>query len=364
MGVAKRAKPFKDQIDSLDEKILNLLNKRARLVLKAEKGRIQNPMWKEDPGGEREIVEHLVLKNRGPLSAESVSHIFQEIIYACQSLQGNFCVAYLGPMGSYTHQACVKYFGKSLRTISKESIEEVFRAVESGEISYGVVPVENSNEGTVYRTLDMFVQHEVKICGEVLDRISHALLSRLEDQARIRRIYSHPQAFGQCEIWLRKNLPDVERIETSSTAKGALMAKSDPNGAAIASPIAAPLFGLKILRSRIEDNLHNSTRFFVIGLKTLPPTGKDKTSILFSIPHIPGALYRVLKIFAEKGVNLTKIESRPLKERPWEYIFFIDMEGHAEDPPVNQALLEVKGEVNFMKVLGSYPNGIMRKVKG
>ncbi len=364
MGVGKRAKPLKDQIDSLDEKILSLLNKRAEFVLKAEKRRIPNQIWRDDLDGDREIVEHLVLKNRGPLSAESVSHIFQEIISACQSLLGGFCVAYLGPAGSYTHQACVKYFGKSLRTIPKESIEEVFRAVESGEVSYGVVPVENSTEGTVPRTLDMFVQHEVKICGEVLDRISHALLSRLEDQAGIRRIYSHPQAFGQCDSWLKKNFPDVERIETSSTTKGALMAKKDPKGAVIASPLAAPLFGLKILKFRIEDNLHNSTRFFVIGLKTPPPMGKDKTSILFSIPHIPGALYQVLKIFAEKGVNLTKIESRPVKERPWEYIFFIDMEGHAEDPPVNQALLEVKGEVNFIKVLGSYPSGVLRKVKG
>ena len=270
-------------------------------------------------------------------------------------------VGYLGPPATYTHLACIERFGSSIDAIPIESIQEVFEAVENGKTNFGVVPVENSTEGAVNRTLDMFIYSDVKICGETLIRISHDLLSQSGRRDDIRKIYSHPQALEQCRQWLRKNFPHVPLAETMSTAKAAEIVTQDPNAAAIASSFAAHLYCLKVIESQIEDYPHNYTRFLILNRQTAERTGKDKTSTLFSISHAPGTLYRVLKPFSEKGINLTKIESRPTKGKPWEYVFFIDFEGHATDTHVTETLDEVKEHVFFVKLLGSYPQDSQEK---
>lgn len=270
-------------------------------------------------------------------------------------------VGYLGPPATYTHLACIERFGSSLKAIPMGNIQEVFEAVEKGEMNFGVVPIENSTEGAVNRTLDMFIDSEVKICGEILIHISHDLLSKTGRAEDIQKIYSHPQALEQCRQWLRKNFPHKPLAETVSTAKAAEIASEKPNAAAIASSFAGHLYGLKSIASQIEDYLHNYTRFLILNRQSAERTGKDKTSTLFSISHAPGTLYRVLKPFSEKGINLTKIESRPTKGKPWEYIFFIDFEGHATDSHIAEALDEVKEQVFFVKLLGSYPQDSQEK---
>jgi chorismate mutase/prephenate dehydratase len=251
--------------------------------------------------------------------------------------------------------ACIERFGSSVQTVSQESIQEVFDAVEREKANFGMVPIENSTEGVVNRTLDMFIDSEVKICGEVLIRISHDLLSMSGKAEDVERVYSHPQALAQCRQWLRKNFPNAQMAETVSTAKAAQMAAQESKAAAVASSLAAELYGLKIIDSRIEDYLNNYTRFLVLGPQVSDRTGRDKTSLLFSIPDSPGSLYEILKPFSEKSINLTKIESRPIKDKPWEYVFFLDFEGHATDSHIHEAVSELKKKVLFLKLLGSYP---------
>jgi chorismate mutase/prephenate dehydratase len=236
-----------------------------------------------------------------------------------------------------------------------EGIEEIFEAVEKGKASFGVVPIENSNEGVVNRTLDMFVDSEVKICGEILLRISHELLSQSGDPGKVRKIYSHPQALGQCRQWLKKHFPRAVLEETTSTSRAAQIAAEEEEAAAVASSLASSLYRLKVVESRIEDYLHNYTRFLVLGQQPVESTGRDKTSLLFSISHSPGSLYEILKPFSERAINLTKIESRPIKDTPWEYIFFLDFEGHMADLKIRETLEEMKKNTLFFKLLGSYP---------
>ena len=355
MDPEENIKPFREKIEALDGQILRLLNQRAEMVLKVSKVKSESKMDYYDPQREEEILRRLNEKNSGPFPQQAISSVFREIISACRSLEVELSVVYLGPSATYTHLACIERFGSSIRALPKESIQEVFEAVEREKASYGVVPIENSTEGVVNRTLDMFIDSEVKICGEVLIRISHDLLSQSGKPEDIRKIYSHPQALGQCRQWLRKNFPQVQLTEAVSTAKAAQMAAGDPQAAAIASSFAARLYGLKVIESQIEDYLHNYTRFLVLSQKIREKTGRDKTSLLFSISDSPGSLYQVLKPFAEKSINLTKIESRPIKDRPWEYVFFLDFEGHATDPHVDEAMSELKKKVLFLKLLGSYP---------
>jgi chorismate mutase/prephenate dehydratase len=284
--------------------------------------------------------------------------VFREIISACRSLERELTVAYLGPAATYTHQACMDRFGSSVQVRPEESIQEVFEAVERGKADYGVVPIENSTEGVVNRTLDMFIESEVRICSEILMRISHDLLSANGNPGAIEKIYSHPQALAQCRRWLAKHYPKAQVIETLSTARAAQLAATDPQAGAIASSFAARIYGLQVLASGIEDYLHNYTRFLVLGRTPVKPSGKDKTSLLFSIVDSPGSLYQVLKPFAERAINLTKIESRPIKDKPWNYVFFLDFEGHIEDPQIGGLIAELKRKVLFMKFLGSYPKSV------
>jgi chorismate mutase/prephenate dehydratase len=272
-----------------------------------------------------------------------------------EKMEAGLTVAFLGPPATFSHMACVQHFGSSVRLLPENTIQDVFEAVEREKTDYGVVPVENSTEGPVSLTLDRFIQSEAKICAEIMTKISHDLISLSGDAGEVRKIYSHPQALNQCREWLRKNFPQVQLEEAGSTAKAAQLASEDPQAAAVASSLAALLYGLKVVASQIEDHLNNSTRFLVLGRQGAERTGKDKTSVLFVVSHAPGTLFRVLQVFYEKGINLTKIESRPNKGKPWEYIFFIDFEGHAADPHVAETLDEVKERVLFVKLLGSYP---------
>jgi chorismate mutase/prephenate dehydratase len=355
MAPEGRIKSLRQKIDSLDEHILTLLNERAKLALEVGRVKSGSQMDPYNPQREGEILNRLESQNPGPFPSRAISPVFREIISACRSLEGELTVAYLGPPATYTHLACIERFGSSMSALPKETIPEIFDDVEKGKANFGVVPVENTTEGVVNRTLDMFIDSEVKICGEILVRISHDLLALDGKPEDIAKIYSHPQALAQCRRYLSKNFAKVELAETVSTARAAQMAAVDPKAAAVASSLAAALYGLKVVESRIEDYPHNYTRFLVLGRQVCGRTGKDKTSLLFSIPDSPGSLYQVLRPFSEKSINLTKIESRPIKDQPWEYVFFVDFDGHNTDPHIQEAMAELKKNVLFLKFLGSYP---------
>jgi chorismate mutase / prephenate dehydratase len=358
MEINERIALLRQKIDSLDGQILQLLNERASVALEVGKIKSGSPMAPYNPQREEEILRRLESSNPGLFPRGAISRVFREVISACRSLETELAIVYFGPPATYTHLACIEHFGSSVQTIPKESIQEVFEAVEREKANFGMVPIENSTEGVVNRTLDMFIDSEVKICGEILIRISHDLLSvsgRAED---VQKIYSHYQALAQCRQWLRKNFPHAQLAETVSTAKAAQMAAQDPQAAAVASPLAAELYGLKVIESRIEDYRNNYTRFLVLGPQGSERTGRDKTSLLFSISDSPGALYEILKPFSEKSINLTKIESRPIKDKPWEYVFFLDFEGHTADLHIQEAVSELKKKVLFLKQLGSYPRSL------
>jgi len=335
--------------------MLELLNERASQAI--EVGRIKKETGQEFyvPSREKEVLERIVASNKGPFPNSALKLIYREIMSASLSLEEPLKVAFLGPEGTFTHMACLQQFGSSSSFISKKSISDVFDEVERGKADYGIVPVENSNEGMVTHTLDRFVEFSSSICGEVLLPISHYLMNatgRFED---IRKIYSHPQPIAQCRNWLASNAPDIPVIDVASTALAAEMARDDISVAAVAGEYAASVYGLRIVESRIEDHANNVTRFIIIGKGSPPRSGNDKTSILFSVKDEVGILYRMLEPLSKFGVNLTKIESRPLKKKAWEYVFFIDMEGHIEDEAVKSAVEALRKQSKFLKVLGSYP---------
>jgi chorismate mutase/prephenate dehydratase len=346
---------YRQQIDQIDEQILKLLNERAKIAISIGKIKKESQAEIHAPNREREIYSRLEQLNSGPFPTEAVRHVFREIISASLALEQPLKVAYLGPRATFTHMACMQQFGLSAMYIPVNSIKEVFNEVERGRADYGVVPIENSTEGVVNHTLDMFVDSPLKIAGEILQEVTHHLLSktgRLED---IHKIYSHPHAIAQCKTWLENNLSGIPVLETYSTAKAAEICVEDPSVGAIASEVAAKLYGLQIVKRRIEDNINNFTRFLVIATKSPPCTGKDKTSIMFSIKDRVGALYDILRPFSTHGINLTKIESRPSKKKAWEYIFYVDLEGHQDDARVKAALEGLRSQCLFLKVLGSYP---------
>jgi chorismate mutase/prephenate dehydratase len=344
------------QIDAVDDQILRLLNERAALVrqVSALKERHDIPFYV--PSRERQIVERLVAHNPGPFPSSALQPVFQEIFSACLTLESVIRVAYLGPEGTFTHQAVRRQFGTSARSIPCGTIGLVFAEVERGGADFGVVPIENSTEGVVNHTLDTFIDTELSICAEIALEVSQCLLVKADlEQNAIRRVYSHPQALGQCRRWITGNLPQATLIESPSTAEAARLAREDSAGAAIGSEMAARLHDLIVLRRRIEDAEHNVTRFLLIGRRQAEPTGRDKTSILVSLGDRPGSLFSVLQPFAANGVNLTRIESRPAPKKSWEYIFFIDVDGHVFDPPITKALAECGRVADEVKVLGSYP---------
>lgn len=350
----KDLKSLREKIDAIDEQIVRCLNDRARLSL--EIGR-----WKKEaskgiyvPHREQEVLKRLRALNQGPMSNEAFEAIYREIMSSSIALEKPLKIANLGTEGSYTSAAARKKFGSQIQYVSCENIAEVFSRVEHGECDYGVVPVENSTEGAVTHTVDMLVESDLKICSQVLMKIAHNLLSKVP-LAEIRKVYSNPQVFGQCRQWLAANLPGVDQIWESSTTKAARIAARQKHSAALGSVEAARVYGLKVLKSNIQDVAHNTTRFLIIGERDADPTGRDRTSILFSIKDKVGALYAMLRPFYKHKINLTKIESRPSKKRAWDYYFFVDLEGHRCDPGVQKALAELEDMCKYLKILGSYP---------
>jgi len=350
-------KRLRAQIDSLDTQILHLLNQRARTVQMIGELKSLHKEGYYAPERERKILNRVLKKNRGPLPQDALREIFLEILHTCRALQKKFKIVYLGPQAAFTHLAAIKNFGKSAEYVPTKSIANVFAEVEKGRVDYGVVPIENSTEGVINYTLDMFIESDLKICAETLLEISHHLLSRTSNLVKIQRIYSHAQAFAQCRNWLEDHLPNAELVETTSTAEAARKAVKEISASAIASDLAASVYKLKIIARHIEDQTDNFTRFLVIGKDFPGPSGNDKTSILFSIKDRVGALHDMLVPFKRHKINLTKIESRPTKKKAWEYIFFVDFVGHIADRNVQQALQELEKQSLYVKILGSYPKG-------
>lgn len=346
---------LRNEIDVIDAEIVNSLNRRATLASDIGRMKAGGDSEFHVPSREREVYERVARLNMGPLPEEAVRGIFREIMSACLALESPLKVAYLGPKATFSHLATMQQFGFSAKLEPQKSIPAVFEEVEKGKAQYGVVPVENSTEGVITHTLDMFVDSNLQITAEIILDIHHDLLSRTGRMEDIRKVYSHPQPIAQCRRWLEENLPNAPLVDVASTAVAAQIVSEDYTSAAIASELAASLYDLKVVRSRIEDQVNNVTRFLVISRKTGEPTGNDKTSIMFSVKDEPGILYRMLEPFARHGVNLSKIESRPVKTKAWEYIFFLDMAGHLSEQPVSDAIEELRPFCQFLKILGSYP---------
>jgi len=351
MGLAE----WRARIDDLDRQLLELLNQRAALVHEVGQAKREVGAPVHAPEREHAIVERLLALNRGPLPADAVRAVWREIFSAARALQRPFRVAYFGPPATFTHLAALRQYGAGAEYLPVRSIPEVFAEVEHERAEIGVVPVENSTEGVVSHTLDRLIDSELLISGEVQLEIHHYLLSRAPDLAEVKEIVSHPQALAQCREWVDKNVPHAQIVEVGSTAAAAERALDAPHVAAIASELAARIYGLPVLRERIEDLAHNVTRFLVVGRHPVGPTGRDKTSLLLSIKDEVGTLYRILEPLSTERVNLTKIESRPTRRRPWEYVFFVDFEGHQADPAVQHVLAALRERCLFLKVLGSYP---------
>lgn len=346
---------WRSRINDLDNQILHLLNQRAEAARQIGDLKRRQDAPHYVPEREAEILQRLTDQNPGPLPSATVRAIWTEILSGCRRLESPLTVSHLGPLGTFTHQAALARFGSAVTYRATRTIAEVFDDVERGRVDYGVVPVENTTEGAVNITLDRLVESNAVICGEMTLEVAQQLLSHARELASVKKVLSHPQGIAQCRAWLAANLPDVPTEEVASTAGAVEMAASDPTLAGIASALAGEIYGVPILCARIEDNQHNSTRFLVIGLRPTGPTGRDKTSFLFAMRNEPGSLYRILEPCARLGINLTKVESRPARWRSWEYLMFVDIEGHREDAPVATALAEIGERTVFLKVLGSYP---------
>jgi chorismate mutase/prephenate dehydratase len=356
--MSEKLKQLRGQIDRLDDEMLKLVNQRAALAQQI--GHLKEDGVVLRPEREAQVLQRLQKQNSGPLSNAAVVQLFTEVMSQCRALEAPLTVAYLGPQGTFTEAAAQKRFGSAIQEQSCATIDEVFRSVASGTAHYGVVPVENSTEGAIGRTLDLLMQSTLQICGEVMLPVHQCLLGqRLSGQhvelSAIKTVYSHPQSFGQCQGWLNTNLQHAARIPAASNAEAARLAAENPHSAAIAGSQAAALFGLMILAENIEDDASNTTRFLVLGSQQVAPSGNDKTSLVMSTANRPGAVHDLLVPLAKHGVSMTKLESRPARSGLWEYIFFMDIEGHQADVEVAAALAELKQVAAFVKVLGSYP---------
>lgn len=342
-------------IDGIDDRILDLLRERAELVEKV--GQVKDKSGESYYAPEREeaLLRRLVAANRSRLPESSLRAIYREILSSMRALEQTIKVAYLGPRSTFSHQAAARQFGSAVELLPERTIADVFEAVERGRAHYGVVPIENSQEGSVNATLDRFMDSEARICAQIFLPVELDLLGRgpLE---RVRKIYSHPQPFGQCRRWLAEHMASAECIEVSSTARAAEMAAADETAAALAGSQAGEEFGLPVLARAIQDSASNVTRFFVIGRQPARPSGRDKTSVMFAVKDQPGALAKALAPFEKSGISLSRIESRPSKRQAWEYYFFADIAGHAEDKEVAAALKELSGVCAFTRILGSYPD--------
>ncbi len=349
---------LRKHIDEVDAQLLVLLNRRADLVHRVGEVKREHGSEFYAPEREEQLLRSLAKKNRelqGLLTEEAMRAIYREIMSASLALEKPLTIAYLGPEHTWTHQAALSKFGASLRYSPQSSIADVFSEVSRGRADYGVVPIENSTEGAVSHTLDVFMDSDLRICAQILLRIDHNLAAR-GPLSQVRQVFSHSQSLGQCRQWLREHLPTAELVPVSSNTRGAEIAANTANTAAICGELAAAHYGLTILERSIQDSASNMTRFLVIGKTTSPPTGQDKTSVMFSIQDKPGALYSALEPFHRLKISLSKIESRPSRRKAWEYFFFVDVEGHCEDAQLVTALDELRNHCSFVKILGSYPN--------
>lgn len=354
------------RIDELDARILALISERAGLALKvrASKGEFGRGVDFYRPDREAQVLRRVIERNDGPLSDSVMIRLFREIMSACLAQQEPMKIAYLGPEGTFTQQAVYRQFGHSVQGIAQPAIEDVFLQVQGGEADFGVVPVENSSQGVVSHTLDMFLTVDLKICAEVELRIHQHLLTRASGLDGIERVYAHSQSLAQCKHWLKAHLPEVEIVAVSSNAEAARRVRNQPEAAAIAGRHAAEVYGLPVLFGNIEDHVDNTTRFLVLGRDLLPASGDDKTTVLVAGSDGPGALFRLLEPMARHQVNMNRIESRPSRQGRWDYVFFIDMDGHVEDPGMKAVLEELEGEARMVKVLGSYPRAVLGRVPG
>ncbi|UCE88711.1 MAG: prephenate dehydratase [Pseudomonadota bacterium] len=353
-------KSLRERIDALDEEIQQLITQRASLAEEVARTK-QNGEDATFYRAEREaqVLRRVMERNQGPLSDEEMARLFREIMSACLALELPMNIAYLGPEGTFTQSAALKHFGHSVNAVPMATIQDVFREVESGAAHYGVVPVENSTEGVVNHTLDQFINSPLHICGEVELRIHHHLLAASSERDRIERLYSHRQSLAQCREWLDVHMSGVDLVEVASNAEAARRAAVEPNAAAIAGEMAAEIYGLEAIASNIEDEPDNTTRFLVIGRRQTPPSGADKTSLLMSAHNKPGALYRLLAPFQHHNISMSRIESRPSRRGMWDYVFFVDIEGHAKQEDVAGAIAELEEVASFVKVLGSYPKAVL-----
>ena len=347
-------KKLRKKIDTIDGQIVRALDERAKISLAIGKEKLRNKQGIYSPDREKEVLERIKAMNKGPLPSRAMEAIYREIMSSSLSLEKPLDIGYLGPEASFTNLAALRKFGSQVNYVSCDNISEVFLRVDKGDCDYGVVPIENSIEGAVTHTFDLLVDSDLRICSQILLEISHNLLSKTRIE-KVEVIYSNPQVFGQCRNWLQANLPRAELIEVSSTTRAAQIAAKKKNAACIASTLAAKVYGLKIIKKDIEDTPHNITRFLVIATNDVPPTGRDRTSILFSIKDRVGALHDMLIPFRSNKINLTKIESRPSKKKAWDYYFFVDFEGHRLEKKVTRALSQLESRCKYLKILGSYP---------
>jgi chorismate mutase/prephenate dehydratase len=355
---------IRDSIDDIDRRIHDLLNERARFAQDVGKSKRSAGLSTADfykPEREAQVLRQALERNKGPLRNEEIARLFREIMSACLAQQEPLKVAFLGPEGTFSQQAVLKHFGHSVRALPLASIGEVFEEVQAGHADFGIVPIENSTEGTVNNTLDMFLTSPLKICGEVELRIHQHVMGRMHGLEKIVRVCSHQQSLAQCRQWLDEYLPNAERVPVSSNAEAARRARDEDGTAAIAGQAAAEVYGLNVIVPEIEDAPDNTTRFLVIGRKLFSASGNDKTTLLVSAgdTQSPGALHRLLGPLAEYGISMTRIESRPSRRRKWDYVFFIDVVGHADQHPLSTALEELKKQSSLFRVLGSYPCAVM-----
>lgn len=341
-------------IDALDAQIVRLLNERTQHVLQIGEIKLKAGEEIYAPHREQAVLDRVCKSNAGPITNESLRHIYREIMSSALSLEKSMVIAFLGPEATFTHEAAIRRFGSSLKYAPQNSIAEVFTEVSKMRADYGVVPVENSTEGVVTHTLDMFVDSELKIVSQIVLKIEQCFVSRFK-RDQIEKFYVHPQTLAQCRSWLQKNFPKAEIIETSSNSRSVDFASREKNSAAIAGVLAAEKYNVPVIDHGIQDNAVNATRFLVLGRTCSPPTGNDRTSLMLSIKDEVGALHQTLAPFRKYKLNMTKIESRPSKRKAWEYFFFVDCDGHLEDKKVSKALADLEGVCNFVKVLGSYP---------
>ena len=355
--MSKELAKLRARIDALDLRLLGALNERARLAAAVGKLKQGNKVYR--PEREAQVLRRILEKNAGPLGKEALARVYAEIISACRALEQPLAVSYLGPAGTFSEMAVRKVFGSGVRAQPCASIDEVFRQAETGAVDYGVVPVENSSEGAIGRTHDLLLSTPLRICAETVLRVRQNLMSKSDSLKKIVRVYSHAQSLAQCNQWLSRKLPDAERVPVASNSEAARLAAEEAGAAAIAGDIAVQRHGLKLVARNIEDDPNNTTRFLVLGEHDAAPSGKDLTSIVMSAPNRPGAVHALLTPIARHGVSMSRLESRPARTGRWEYMFYVDVQGHRQDPKVAKALAELEKLAPFLKILGSYPAAVL-----